>query len=153
MLRRIEARIVNPLLGTKIDPPHYATPGAAAMDLRACIDAAITLQPGDRTLIKSGIALNMMDPGLVAIVASRSGLSLKHGVRVAQGIGVIDADYHGEIGVILANDGQAPYTIEPGERIAQLMFQPVVQVGLQYVEQFSTETERGEGGFGSTGRR
>jgi len=103
-------------------------------------------------LVKTGIAINMMDPGLVAIVASRSGLSLKHGIRVAQGIGVIDADYHGEIGVILANDSQDPYEIQPGERIAQLMFQPVVQVGLQYVDQFSTETERGTGGFGSTGK-
>ncbi len=152
MFRRIEARIVNPLLGTDVPLPSYATEGAAAMDLRACIEAPVTLQPGGRMLVKSGLAINMMDPGLVAIVASRSGLSLKHGVRVAQGIGVIDADYHGEIGVILANDGDAPYVIEPGERIAQLMFQPVVQVGLQYVERFSIETERGEGGFGSTGR-
>jgi len=93
-----------------------------------------------------------MDPGLVAIVASRSGLSLKHGVRVAQGIGVIDADYHGEIGVILANDSDQDYVIQPGERIAQLMFQPVVQVALQFVNEFSTETERGTGGFGSTGK-
>lgn len=152
MFRRIEARIVNPLLGTELPLPDYATAGAAAMDLRACIQAPVTLQPGARALIKTGLALNMMDPGLVAILASRSGLSLKHGIRVAQGIGVIDADYHGEIGVILANDGEAPYIIEPGERIAQLMFQPVVQVGLHYVKQFSIETERGEGGFGSTGR-
>jgi len=152
VFRRIEARIVNPLLGTELPLPDYATAGAAAMDLRACIQAPVTLQPGARALIKTGLALNMMDPGLVAILASRSGLSLKHGIRVAQGIGVIDADYHGEIGVILANDGEAPYIIEPGERIAQLMFQPVVQVGLHYVEQFSIETERGEGGFGSTGR-
>lgn len=121
------------------------------MDLRACLDTAVTLPPGERTLIKTGIALNMMDPGLVAIVASRSGLSLKHGIRVAQGIGVIDADYHGEIGVILSNDGLEPYVIEPGERIAQLMFQPVVQVQLDYVANFSTQTDRGEGGFGSTG--
>lgn len=152
MFRRIEARIVNPLLGTKIPPPAYATDGSAAMDLRACIEEPVELAPGDRILIKTGMAINMMDPALVAIIASRSGLSLKHGVRVAQGIGVIDADYHGEIGVILANDGATAYLIEPGERIAQLMFQPVVQVDLHYVEQFSTETERGEGGFGSTGR-
>src|SRR5690606_1863621 len=117
-----------------------------------CIEEPVELAPGDRILIKTGMAINMMDPALVAIIASRSGLSLKHGVRVAQGIGVIDADYHGEIGVILANDGATAYLIEPGERIAQLMFQPVVQVDLHYVEQFSTETERGEGGFGSTGR-
>ena len=152
MLRRIETRIVNPLLGDTIAPPTYATDGAAAMDLRACIDTPVTLEPGHRTLVKTGIAINMMDPGLVAIIASRSGLSLKHGVRVAQGIGVIDADYHGEIAVILANDGSEPYLIEPGERIAQLMFQPVVQVALQLVEEFSTETERGSSGFGSTGK-
>ena len=152
MYRRIEAKIVNPLLNGQIEPPSYATDGSAAMDLRACLDAPVTLAPGARTLVKTGIAINMMDPGLVAIVASRSGLSLKHGVRVAQGIGVIDADYHGEIGVILANDGTEPYVIQAGERIAQLMFQPVVQVGLQYVEEFSTQTQRGEGGFGSTGK-
>jgi dUTP pyrophosphatase len=152
MFRRIEARVVNPLLGTKIEPPSYATDGSAAMDLRACIEDPVALQPGGRCLVKTGIAINMMDPGLVAIVASRSGLSLKHGVRVAQGIGVIDADYHGEIGVILANDSAETYTVQPGERIAQLMFQPVIQVMLQYVDEFSTETERGTGGFGSTGR-
>lgn len=153
MYRRIEARIVNKLLGTRIAEPHYATPGSAAMDLRACVEEAITLNPGERTLVKTGLALNMMDPGLVAIVASRSGLSLKHGIRVAQGIGVIDADYHGEIGVILTNDSTEPYQIEPGERIAQLMFQPVVQVQLDVVDDFSTRTERGEGGFGSTGKK
>jgi len=152
MLRRIETKIVNPLLGKHIDLPAYATDGAAALDLRACLEAPLSLAPGARALIKTGIALNMMDPGLVAIVASRSGLSLKHGVRVAQGIGVIDADYHGEIGVILANDGTQPYLIQPGERIAQLMFQPVVQVGLHYVDAFSTQTERDVGGFGSTGK-
>lgn len=152
MFRRIEARIVSPLLGSQIPHPTYATDGAAAMDLRACIDAPVTLAPGSRTLVKTGLAINMMDPGLVAIVASRSGLSLKHGVRVAQGIGVIDADYHGEIAVILANDSEQAYVIEPGERIAQLMFQPVVQVALQVVDQFSTATARGEGGFGSTGK-
>jgi len=152
MRRRIETRIVNPLLETQIEPPAYATEGAAALDLRACLESAVTLAPGARVLVPTGIAINTMDPGLVAIVASRSGLSLKHGVRVAQGIGVIDADYHGEIRVILANDGDQPYQIEPGERIAQLMFQPVVQVDLQYVAEFSTETERSIGGFGSTGR-
>lgn len=152
MYRRIEARIVNPLLGNQIAAPSYATDGSAAMDLRACIETPVTLAPGARALVKTGLAINMMDPGLVAIVASRSGLSLKHGVRVAQGIGVIDADYHGEIGVILANDGEQAYVVEPGERIAQLMFQPVVQVALQFVDTFSTETARGEGGFGSTGK-
>lgn len=153
MHRRIEARIVNPLLGSTIDLPGYATDGSAAMDLRACIEAPVVLEPDGRTLVKTGLAINMMDPGLVAIVASRSGLSLKHGIRVAQGIGVIDADYHGEIAVILANDSNQAYTIEPGERIAQLMFQPVVQVALHRVNEFSTETDRGTGGFGSTGKK
>lgn len=152
MFRRIETRIVNPLLGNRVELPRYATEWAAAMDLRACTEAPVTLPPGERVLVPTGIAINTMDPGLVAIVASRSGLSLNHGVHVAQGIGVIDADYHGEICVILANDGQAPYVIQPGERIAQLLFQPVVQVALRYVDEFSTETARGTGGFGSTGK-
>jgi dUTP pyrophosphatase len=152
MFRRIEARIVNKLLGNEIPLPEYATDGSAAMDLRACISGPITIPPGGRELIKTGLAINMMDPGLVAIVASRSGLSLKHHVHVAQGIGVIDADYHGEIAVILANDGAENYTVQQGDRVAQLMFQPVVQMALNIVEQFSTQTERGEGGFGSTGK-
>lgn len=111
----------------------------------------MVIEPGGRQLIKTGLAINMTDPGLVAIVASRSGLSLKHHVHVAQGIGVIDSDFHGEICVILANDGAEAYTVQPGDRIAQLMFQPVVQVSFGFVEAFSTTTERGEGGFGSTG--
>ncbi|MFT0531404.1 dUTP diphosphatase [Castellaniella hirudinis] len=151
--RLIQARIVNPLLGTDALPlPDYATSGSAAMDLRACLAEPHTLLPGERVPVPTGLALNMMDPGLVAIVASRSGLSLKHGIRVAQGIGVIDADYHGEIKVLLANDGVQAYTIQPGERIAQLMFQPVVQVALHPVDTFDTGSERGTGGFGSTGR-
>ena len=154
MHRLIQARIVNPLLGTETLPlPDYATDGSAAMDLRACLETPATLNPGARLAIPTGLALSMMDPGLVAIVASRSGLSLKHGIRVAQGIGVIDADYHGEIKVLLANDGTEPYTLHPGDRIAQLLFQPVIQVALQYVAQFDAPSERGEGGFGSTGQR
>ena len=152
MLRRIEARIVNDMLGKDIPMPSYATGGSAAMDLRACIINPVTILPGGRELIKTGLAINMMDPGLVAIVASRSGLSLKHHVHISQGIGVIDADFHGEIGIILANEGAESYIVHPGDRIAQLMFQPVVQVSLNFVEKFSTETERGEGGFGSTGK-
>ncbi|NUT62797.1 dUTP diphosphatase [Herbaspirillum sp. C9C3] len=152
MLRKIEARIVNPLLGDKIELPAYATDGSAAMDLRACIEEPVTLAPGARTLVKTGLAINMADSGLVAIIASRSGLALKHGLRVTQGIGVVDSDYLGEIGVILSNDGSEPYVIQPGERIAQLMFQPVIQIGFQFVESFSAETARGAGGFGSTGK-
>jgi dUTP pyrophosphatase len=152
MPRRIEARIVNQKLGKEISLPAYATDGSAAMDLRACLDGPVTIPPRGRELIKTGLAINMMDPGLVAIVASRSGLSLNHHVHVAQGIGIIDADYHGEISVILANDGEEAYIVNPGDRIAQLMFQPVVQVAFNMVEKFLIETERGEGGFGSTGK-
>lgn len=153
MPRRIEARIVNDLLGKEIAQPAYATDGSAAMDLRACLADPVTIPPGGRELIKTGLAVNMMDPGLVAIVASRSGLSLNHHVHVAQGIGVIDADYHGEICVILANDGEQAYVVNPGDRIAQLMFQPVVQVSFNFVDKFSIETGRGDGGFGSTGKK
>lgn len=151
--RLIQAKIVNPLLdGLNIEYPSYATSGSAAMDLRACLDQTITLQPDQRLAVPTGLAINMMDPGLVAIVASRSGLSLKHGIRVAQGIGVIDSDYHGEIKVLLTNDSTQAYEIQPGERIAQLMFQQVTQVDLHMVQEFTTQTERGAGGFGSTGK-
>lgn len=152
MFRSIETRIVNPLLGDKIDLPTYATAGSAAMDLRACIEAPISIAPGKNILIKTGLAINMMDPSLVALVASRSGLALKHQVFVLNAPGVVDADYHGEIGVILANFGEEAFEVQPGDRIAQLMFQPVVQVALRYVDEFSTETQRGSGGFGSTGK-
>lgn len=153
MRRRIEASIVNPLLGTESAPlPDYATGGAAGMDLRACVSEAVTLEPGGRRLFPTGLAINIQDPGLAAMVASRSGLSLKHGVRVGQGLGVVDSDYHGEIGVILINDGTQPYTVEPGERIAQLLFVPVAQIAFNYVDTFSSTTDRGDGGFGHTGR-
>lgn len=152
MRRQIEARVVNPLLGDAMALPDYATGGAAGMDLRACLADPVTIDPGGRQLIGTGLAVNLQDPGLVAIVASRSGLSLRHGVRVAQGCGVIDADYQGEICVILANDGDEAFTVSPGERIAQLLFMPVTQVELHCVETFSTRTGRGDGGFGHTGR-
>lgn len=151
MPRKIEARIVNDLLGSEMPLPGYATSGSAALDLRACTPESVTLAPGERELLPSGLAINIHDPGLVAIVASRSGLSLKHGIRVAQGIGVIDSDYHGEIGIILINDGSQPYTINPGDRIAQLLFQPVEKVELEYVDEFCVTTERGTGGFGHSG--
>lgn len=152
--RLIQARIVNPLLGSAAIPlPAYATDGSAALDLRACLATPCALAPGERLAVPTGLALDMQDPGLVAIVASRSGLSLRHGLRVAQGVGVIDSDYHGEIQVLLANDGVTAYDIQPGERIAQLLFQPVIQVNLQLVDRFSTSTDRGTGGFGSTGSR
>lgn len=151
MKRLIETKVVNPLLD-KLGLPEYQTPGSAALDLVACIKEPLEIPAGGNCLIGSGLAVNIQDPGLVAIVASRSGLCLKHQIRVGQGMGVIDSDYHGEIGVILQNDGSQAYQVQPGDRIAQLLFMPVIQVGLKRVEAFTTQTERGEGGFGSTGK-
>jgi dUTP pyrophosphatase len=151
MKRLIETRVVNPLL-EKYGLPAYKTTGSAGVDLVACIEEAIVIAGGENKLIGSGLAVNIQDPGLVAVVASRSGLCLNSQVRVGQGIGVIDSDYHGEIGVILHNDGVNDYIVQPGERIAQLLFMPVVQVDFKIVERFSTVTDRGAGGFGHTGR-
>ena len=139
--------------GTETTLPLRATPGSAGLDLRAAIGGPVVLPPGERRLIPAGIAIDIRDPGVVGVVASRSGLSLKHGLRVAQGIGVIDSDYQGEIGIGIFNRGLNPYTIEPGERICQMMFVPVTQVTLGLVSEFSQETGRGTGGFGSTGNR
>lgn len=151
MKRLIETKIVNPIL-REVGLPSYASTGAAGMDLVACLEEPLELGPGKNALIGTGIAINIQDPGLAAMVASRSGLALRHQVRVSQGLGVVDSDYHGEIGVILQNDGNEPYIVQPGERIAQLVFMPVVQVGLNEVSEFTSETERGQGGFGHTGR-
>lgn len=151
MKRLIETKIINPLL-EQFGLPDYKTEGSAGLDLVACIESPVTLAGGENTLIGTGLAINIQDPGLVAVVASRSGLCLKHRIRVGQGLGVIDSDYHGEIGVILHNDGADDYVVQPGERIAQLLFMPVVQVDLKTVPDFSTTTQRGDGGFGSTGK-
>ncbi len=151
MKRLIEARVVNPLL-ERYGIPSYKTEGSAGMDLFACIEAPVIIAGGKNKLIATGLAVNIQDPGLMAVVASRSGLCLNKQVRVGQGMGIIDADYHGEIGVILHNDGLTDYLVQPGERIAQLLFMPVVQVALKLVAEFTTMTDRGEGGFGHTGR-
>ena len=147
--REIGVRVLRESSGAGL--PSRATPGSAGLDLRAAIVEPLEIPPGKRHLVGTGIALDIRDPGIVGVVASRSGLSLKHGVRVAQGIGVIDSDYHGEIGVILANDGDRTYTVEPGERIAQLLFLPVFLVDLIAVSHLGESTARGEGGFGHTG--
>jgi dUTP pyrophosphatase len=149
---KIETKIMNPLIGTRIPLPAYATPGAAAMDLRACIPETLTIGPGDTVLVPSGIAISIHDPGLVALIVPRSGLGIKHGIVLANTIGVIDSDYQGEIGIGIHNRGHAPYNIEPGERICQMMFMPVVHATLAVVEEFSLESARGAGGFGHTGK-
>ena len=150
---KIETKIMNPLIGTTIPLPSYATTGAAAMDLRACLSAPLTIQPGETLLIPSGIAISIHDPGLVALLAPRSGLGIKHGIVLANTIGVIDSDYQGEIGIGIHNRGHAPYTVEPGERICQMMFVPVVQATLAVVAEFTQESDRGAGGFGHTGKQ
>lgn len=148
---KIETKIMNPLIGSSIPTPDYATSGSAALDLRACLDQPLTVLSGETALIPSGIAISINDPGLVALLLPRSGLGIKHGIVLANTVGVIDSDYQGEIGIGIVNRGTVSYTIEPGERICQMMFVPVTQVALDIVENFSKATDRGEGGFGSTG--
>ncbi|RII31709.1 MAG: dUTP diphosphatase [Geobacter sp.] len=149
---KIETKIINPLIGTSIPLPTYATRGSAAMDLRACLEAPLRVNPGETVLIPSGIAISIHDPGLVALLVPRSGLGIKHGIVLANTIGVIDSDYQGEIGIGIHNRGTSSYTIEPGERICQMMFVPVIQATLTVVGEFSLESSRGAGGFGHTGK-
>lgn len=140
------------ILREGVQVPEYATPGSAALDLRSAADGEVTVEPGKRALIPTGIAIAPESAGVVAILAARSGLSVKHGLCLANGIGVIDSDYRGEICVGLLNTSDTPYTVTPGERIAQLMFMPVLQADLMISDELD-ETERGEGGFGSTGKK
>mgnify|MGYP000143550901 FL=1 len=138
-------------IGTEIPLPKFATAGAACMDLCACIDAPVTLEAGARALIPTGIAIALPSADYVALVFARSGLGIKQGVCLSNGVGVIDSDYRGEIGVGLVNLGQSAYTVQPGDRIAQLMVTPVVQPTVVQVSALD-DTDRGAGGFGSTGR-
>lgn len=133
-------------------PPAYATPGAAGLDLRACVDASVVLRPGDTLLVPSGIAIHLEDPGLAALVLPRSGLGHKHGIVLGNLVGLIDSDYQGQIFVSMWNRGQHEFVLEPLERIAQLVVVPVVQVQLNEVSDFAA-SQRGSGGFGSTGSR
>ena len=148
---KLAIKVLSPLLGKEIPLPSYATVGSAAMDLRACVEEAVVIAPGARVVVPSGIAIALPSSEYVALLFARSGLAAKGGVSLANGVGVIDSDYRGEIGVALLNTSDAPYTILPGDRIAQLMITPVVQPTLEVVEELP-ETDRGAGGFGSTGR-
>lgn len=132
--------------------PSYATGGSAGLDMRACIDAPVTLQPGETKLIPSGLAIHLKDPGLAAVLIPRSGLGHKHGVVLGNLVGLIDSDYQGQVGVSLWNRGKDPFVVNPMERIAQMVIVPVVQVKLNVVESFD-ESSRGAGGFGSTGKQ
>jgi len=147
----LKIKAVSPKIGREIPVPHFATAGAAAMDLRACVDEPVTLAPGQRTLVPTGIAIALPDAEHVALVFARSGLGIKKGVCLSNGVGVIDSDYRGEIGVGLVNLSDETYTVQPGDRIAQLMVVPVVQPTVVLAEELD-ETDRGSGGFGSTGR-
>ena len=146
------ANIALRILDERIRPhlPAYATPGSAGMDLRACLDAPLTLAPGQVELVATGIAIHIADPGLAAVILPRSGLGHKHGIVLGNLVGLIDSDYQGEIMVSVWNRGGEAFTIQPMDRIAQLVVVPVLQVGLNIVEDF-TASERGAGGFGSTG--
>ena len=147
----LKIKALSPRIGRDIPAPRFATPGAAAMDLCACMDEPVTLAAGQRALIPTGIAIALPDAQHVALVFARSGLGIKKGVCLSNGVGVIDSDYRGEIGVGLVNLSGESYTVQPGDRIAQLMVVPVVQPTLSFVDALD-ETERGQGGFGSTGR-
>ena len=147
----LKIKAVSPKIGAEIPFPYYASAGAAAMDLHACIDEAVTLAPGGRAFLPTGIAIALPSAQYVALVFARSGLGIKHGVAPANCVGVIDSDYRGEIMVGLQNSGESDYTIQPADRIAQLMITPVVQAQVELVEELD-DTDRGAGGFGSTGR-
>ena len=148
-MHKLDVKILDPRI--RDNPPHYASAGAAGLDLRACIDAPIELKPGATELVPSGIAIHLTDPGLAAMVLPRSGLGHKHGIVLGNLVGLIDSDYQGQIFVSLWNRGASAFTLNPMERIAQLVVVPVLQVQLNVVEDFAA-SERGAGGFGSTGK-
>ena len=148
-MKTIEVRILDERLRGQL--PQYATPGSAGLDLRACINAPLALAPGQTELIPSGIAIHLADSGLAAVILPRSGLGHKHGIVLGNLVGLIDSDYQGQIFVSTWNRGNASFTVNPMERLAQLVVVPVVQVGFNVVEDFDT-SRRGAGGFGSTGK-
>lgn len=148
----IELKILDPRVGKDFPVPAYATPGSAGLDLRVCLDAPLTLAPGDTQLLPTGIAIHISDPSLCATILPRSGLGHKHGIVLGNLVGLIDSDYQGQLMVSCWNRGTTSFTIEPGERIAQLVILPVVQAQFTLVNEFN-QSERGEGGFGSSGRQ
>ncbi|PND37130.1 dUTP diphosphatase [Paucibacter aquatile] len=146
----VDLKVLDPRMAEQV--PSYATPGSAGLDLRACLDAPITLAPGQTTLIPTGLAIHIGDPGLAAIILPRSGLGHKHGIVLGNLVGLIDSDYQGQLMVSCWNRGQSEFVIQPFERIAQLVLVPVVQAAFRRVEEFGDASSRGEGGFGSTGK-
>ena len=150
-MQSIQLKILDSRIGGEFPLPDYATEGAAGMDLRACLDQTLNLQPGQTELLPTGIAIHISDPGLAAVLLPRSGLGHKHGIVLGNLVGLIDSDYQGQLYVSCWNRGSEPFTVEPGERIAQMIFVPVVRAGFEVVEDFA-DSDRGAGGFGHTGR-
>ncbi|VAW70144.1 Deoxyuridine 5'-triphosphate nucleotidohydrolase [hydrothermal vent metagenome] len=151
-MKKLQLKILDPRIGSEIPLPEYSTPGSAGMDLRACLDSSLCLKPGDTELIATGIAIHISDPGYAATILPRSGLGHKHGIVLGNLVGLIDSDYQGQLFVSCWNRGNTEFTIEVGDRIAQLVILPVAQVEFETVEEFS-DSERGEGGFGSSGHK
>jgi len=149
-MKKLQVRILDPRVGRDMDLPRRATSGSAGLDLRACLDVPLTLEPGKSELVPTGIAIHLADPGLAAMLLPRSGLGHKHGIVLGNLVGLIDSDYQGEVKVSVWNRGERAYTIQPGDRIAQMVVVPVVQVDFDIVEDFEASA-RGAGGFGSTG--
>jgi dUTP pyrophosphatase len=152
ILRAIELKILDSRLGDSIPLPHYATDGSAGLDMRACIDESLTVNPGETHLVPTGLAIHIADPTLDAVLLPRSGLGHKHGLVLGNLTGLIDSDYQGQIFISCWNRSTKAYEIEPAERIAQMVFVPVEQVKFQVVTEFG-ESDRGDGGFGHTGTR
>ncbi|WP_438865505.1 dUTP diphosphatase [Neptunicella sp.] len=151
-MHKIDLKILDPRMGTTFPLPEYATPGSAGLDLRACLDNTLTIEPGETHLIPTGLSIHIADPGLCATILPRSGLGHKHGIVLGNLVGLIDSDYQGPLMVSMWNRGQQSFNIEPGDRIAQLVILPVIQASFNVVNEFS-ESERGQGGFGSSGRQ
>ena len=152
MNHTLEIKVLDPRIGGQWPLPEYATAASAGLDLRAALEQALTLQPGDTALVPSGLAIHLGDPGLCAVILPRSGLGHKHGIVLGNGTGLIDADYQGPLQVSVWNRGREPFTMQPGDRIAQLVVLPIVRATLQLVDEFETSA-RGSGGFGHTGVR
>ena len=149
-MQKIQLKILDPRIGNEFPLPEYATPGSAGLDLRACIDGPLTLEPGQTELVPTGIAIHIGDPSLAATILPRSGLGHKHGIVLGNLVGLIDSDYQGQLFVSTWNRGDQAFTLQPGERLAQLVFLPVVQADFRIVDDFDA-SERGEGGFGHSG--
>lgn len=150
-MKKIQLKILDERLGNTIDMPEYATTGSAGLDLRACLDQSVILNPGETTLIPTGLAIHIADNSMAAVLLPRSGLGHKHGIVLGNLVGLIDSDYQGQVFVSCWNRGNTAFTIEIGERIAQMVFVPIIQVEFEQVSEFSS-SHRGEGGFGHTGR-